>query len=176
MEKIRFVPSTSPTLDERLLENVYAVVAPSMRSNSKYYDPASIEVALQAYEPHRFREWGHPLLLSVFAYDGEKMVGTGFLKHRKFDNTAAETDGGYLFGGFVLPEYQRRGIGRRIIETQIDHAKRIGIKVLRGNASEASLKLLQDLGFVEIGKHEDDALKYKDGAKAELQTIELKLQ
>ena len=176
MENIRFVTSASPTLDERLLGNVYAVVAPAMRTNRRYYDSASIEVALQAYEPHRFREWHKPLLLSVFAYDGEKMIGTGFLKHRKFENVTTEAEGGYLFGGFILPEYQRQGIGRKIIETQIDHAKRIGIKVFRGNASEASLKLLQDLGFVEIDKHEDDALKSKDGAKAELHTIELKLQ
>ncbi|MBI2652961.1 GNAT family N-acetyltransferase [Candidatus Woesearchaeota archaeon] len=175
MDRINFVTSTSRTLDDKLLGDVYSVVAPSMRSNSGYYDPSSIEVALQAYEPHRFREWSQPLLLSIFAYDGEKMVGTGFLKHRKFENVTTEA-GGYLFGGFILPEYQRQGIGRKIIETQIDHAKRIGIKVLRGNASEASLKLLQDLGFVEIGKHEDDALKSKDGAKAELHTVELKLQ
>ena len=176
MKNIRFVTSASPTLDERLLENVYAVVAPAMRTNRRYYDPVSIEVALRAYEPHSFRDWSKPLLFSVFAYDGEKMVGTGFLQHRKFDNITAETDCGYLFGGFVLPEYQRQGIGRKIIETQIEHAKRVGIKVLRGNASKASLKLLQDLGFVEIGPYEDDALKHEDGAKAKLHIIELRLQ
>ena len=175
MAEINFVTGTSRTLDDKLLGEVYSVVAPSMRSNSRYYDPASIEAALQAYEPRRFREWGQPLL-SVFAYDGKKLVGTGFLKNRKFENVATETEGGYLFGVFVLPEYQGRGIGRKIIETQIEHAKRVGIKILRGNASEASLKLLQDLGFVEVSKHEDDALKYEDGRKAELHTVELRLQ
>ena len=169
MNGITFVPSTSTTLDDKLLGDVYKVVSQSMRSNRYYYQPSAIEVALKAYEPNRFSEWSQPLLLSVIAYHGKKPVGTGFLKHRKFENVSTETESGYLFGGFVDPQYQRQGIGKTIVQMLIEHARKTGIKVLRGNASEASLRLCQDLGFVEINRYWDDALK------AELHEMELRL-
>ena len=176
MGEIRFVTDTRMFLDDRLLNQIYDVVAPSMRSNAKFYYHSSIEDALKAYEPQRFRQWAEPFLFSVFAYDGNRLVGNGFLKYRKFRDDLLETESGYLFGGFVDPAYHRKGIGKEILKRRIDHAKALGIKVLRANASEASLKMAQRMGAAEIGVHVDETLKNLDGTPAKLHLLEYRLQ
>ena len=154
-----------------MLRRIYEVIAPSMRSNSKFYSPDAIEEALKAYELNQFREWGQPLLFFVFAYDIPlgKLVGTGFLKDRKFDDVDPQTKSAYLFGGFVDPDYHRHGIGTQILERRIQHARETGIEVLRANASEASLNMHIRMGAREIGRYQDPLLK------SELHILEYRL-
>src|SRR3989338_8634065 len=102
------------TLDDKLLNDMYAVVK-SVHKN----DPEA-KATLEGYHPDEFRKWASPVY-SVFAYDGEKPVGVGFLEHKKWENVKSEAEGGYLFGFRVDPKYQSRGIGRTIAEMRIDY-------------------------------------------------------
>ncbi|MBI2657678.1 GNAT family N-acetyltransferase [Candidatus Woesearchaeota archaeon] len=179
IEGIRFETSTSPALDEGLLRDVYSVVAPSMRSNFRHYHPASIETALKAYTPLRFKDWYGPLLFRVFAYDEDRLVGVGFLKQGKTEDVAelgvSPEQVAYSFGGFVDPAKHGRGIGSEMLRRRIEYARKLGVKFIRANASEASIKMTKSMGAAEIGEFLDEALKNHDGTPARLHKLEYRL-
>jgi ribosomal protein S18 acetylase RimI-like enzyme len=84
----------------------------------KKRDPAQLELAF------------HNSLLKVFAFDGDKLVGTG----------RALSDGVWraaIYDVAVLPEYQGQGIGSAIIRHLVEHAKTDVIMLYAAPGSEA---------------------------------------
>ncbi len=80
-------------------------------SNSKDYPPDLVEAMAAAHSPEfliRRSGWTH----FYVALDGEKIIGCGAIG--PYWNSVTESS---LFTIFVLPEYQRKGIGRMIMET-----------------------------------------------------------
>jgi ribosomal protein S18 acetylase RimI-like enzyme len=67
---------------------------------------------------------------------------------------------GVLWGMYVRPRARGRGVGRRLVEAVIEHARRhveiLQLTVVAGN--EPARRLYTDLGFVEYGT-EKNALK-----------------
>jgi ribosomal protein S18 acetylase RimI-like enzyme len=67
---------------------------------------------------------------------------------------------GHLVGMYVRAEARRRGVGRRLVEAVIEHARRhveiLELRVVSSN--DAARRLYQSLGFVEYGL-ERQALK-----------------
>lgn len=93
-------------------EEISALVAYTMPiSNGKDYSPEYIEAIIREHSPGFFAEQaktGH----FYAAFDGEKMIGCGGITEYR-----GSTSESYLMSIFVLPEYQGRGVGRRIMET-----------------------------------------------------------
>jgi GNAT superfamily N-acetyltransferase len=52
-----------------------------------------------------------------------------------------------LFGMYTLPEYRRRGLGRRIAEQALEHCKAQGIQRIVLTASAMGKPLYESLGF-----------------------------
>ena len=81
------------------------------RSNSRDYPPDFIEASIRSLGPDSLREragWTHFYL----ACDEGQIVGCGAI-----GPYWGKEDESSLFNLFVRPEYQRRGIGRAIIQT-----------------------------------------------------------
>lgn len=93
-------------------EAVSALIARTLyRSNSADYTPQELEAVAQSLSPERVIQragWTH---FYVF-WDGETLVGCGAVG--PYWGKADECS---FFNIFVLPEYQGRGIGRKIIGT-----------------------------------------------------------
>ena len=91
---------------------VSALITKTLRiTNSKDYSPEYIEKDVAQFTPEKVIErasWTH---FYVFC-DGEKIVGCGAIG----PYWGSETESS-LFNIFVLPEYQGKGVGRKIIET-----------------------------------------------------------
>lgn len=93
-------------------EEVSALIITTLRTtNSADYSSEYIENDVQAFQPQNVLKraaWTH----FYVACEGEKIVGCGAI-----GPYWGKTDESSLFTIFVLPEYQRKGIGRKIIET-----------------------------------------------------------
>jgi GNAT superfamily N-acetyltransferase len=98
-----------------------SVIAETLRiSNSRDYPPEYIEHLKQTHNAEVLKQRaaeGHMYVIC----DGEKIVGTGTIA--PFWGSETES---ILLTIFILPEYQGRGLGRKLIETleQDEYAKR----------------------------------------------------
>jgi ribosomal protein S18 acetylase RimI-like enzyme len=54
---------------------------------------------------------------------------------------------GYIWHVYVLPKFERRGIGRALTKAAIDHLKQLGCTTAGLNASEAGEPLYTSMGF-----------------------------
>ena len=93
-------------------QEVSALIIKTLRiTNIKDYSPEYIEKDMAQFTPEKVIEraiWTH---FYVFC-DGERIVGCGAIG----PYWGSETESS-LFNIFVLPEYQGKGVGRKIIET-----------------------------------------------------------
>ena len=91
---------------------VSALITKTLRiTNSKDYSPEYIEKDVAQFTPEKVIErasWTH---FYVFC-DGDKIVGCGAI-----GPYWGKEDESSLFNIFVLPDYQGKGVGRKIIET-----------------------------------------------------------
>ena len=91
---------------------VSALITKTLRTtNSKDYSPEHIEKAVAQFTPEKVIErasWTH---FYVFC-DENKIIGCGAIGPYWGSKTES-----CLFNIFVLPEYQGKGVGRKIIET-----------------------------------------------------------
>ena len=79
-------------------------------SNRRDYAPEFIEERIREYSPERVAVSARDAHMYV-ACDGEAVIGCGAIS-----GYWGSTEECYLASIFVLPEYQRRGVGRRIVE------------------------------------------------------------
>ena len=99
-------------------------------------------------------EAGAQVHLVAEVRDSEKtsgVVGTGILTRKEHPFMAHRGEVGSLV---VHPDYQRRGIARRIVETMCEYARSMGIEFLEigcrgGTPAE---KVYPRLGFIECGR------------------------
>ena len=102
---------TSRRFVEADAAEVSALIPKTLRiTNSKDYSPEYIEKDVAQFTPEKVVErasWTH---FYVFC-DGEKIVGCGAI-----GPYWGKEDESSLFNIFVLPEYQGKGVGRKIIE------------------------------------------------------------
>lgn len=88
-------------------------------------------------EPEKLRVAFNNSLLKVFAFDGGHLIGAG----------RALSDGVWRAGIYdlaVLPEYQGRGIGSKLIRHLIQHA---GVDVITLYAAPGKERFYQQFGF-----------------------------
>ena len=107
--------------------------------------------------------------LVVGAYHGGQIVGMAGLA---FDARPKDKHKGALWGMYVRPEVQRRGVGAALIEAVIGHTpegiEQVTLGLVKGN--EAAHALYRRFGFVEYGV-EPRALKTPDGYVDEILMI-----
>lgn len=89
-------------------------------------------------------------------------IGNGFVIVDEERNVAAAYGGiicvldeGQILNIATHPEYRRRGLGRKIMETVIAHAKEKGITFITLEVREsnaAAIGLYESLGFYQVGR------------------------
>ena len=112
----------------------------------------------------RFRAgWKRPTGFVLGAFVDGRLVGIAGVVR---EAPAKQRHKGYLWGVYVTPEGQGRGIGRRLVTEAIDGARAMpGVELVHlavGSRSMAARALYISLGFVPFGL-ERKALKLPDG-------------
>ncbi|MBR3269483.1 MAG: GNAT family N-acetyltransferase [Oscillospiraceae bacterium] len=137
---------------------VHDVIAETLRlSNSRDYPPEYIDALIGELSPAVLKqraEEGHMYVIC----DGERIIGTGTVA--PFWGSMTES---ILLTVFILPAYQGRGLGRKLIETleQDEYAKRaVRIEI---PASLTVVNFYRHLGYdYKNGLTEpDDGLLYR---------------
>lgn len=80
-------------------------------SNRKDYSPEFIEKSIKTHSPEVVAEKAEEAHFYV-AMDGETIIGCGGIT-----GFWGSTEESYLTSIFVLPDYQGKGVGRKIVET-----------------------------------------------------------
>ena len=127
---------------EKDAAEVSAPIAETLRiTNSKDYAPEYIEQDVAQFTPEKVRErasWTH---FYVFC-DKDKIVGCGAIG----PYWGSETESS-LFNIFVLPEYQGKGIGRKIIETLEADEYALRAKRIEIPASITACEFYRKMGY-----------------------------
>ena len=129
-------------LREKDAAEVSALIAETLRTtNIKDYSAEYIENDVKALQPQNILErasWTH---FYVFCEDG-KIVGCGAI-----GPFWGKTDESSLFTIFVLPEYQGRGIGRKIIQTLEEDEYFLRAKRIEIPASITATPFYRKMGY-----------------------------
>ena len=123
------------------------VIAKTLRTtNIKDYSPAFIEKEIAFFTPEKLIErsaWMHFYVVC----ENEKIIGCGAI-----GAYWGKEDESSLFMIFVLPEYQKKGIGRKIIETLEKDEYFLRAKRIEIPASITAVEFYKKMGY-----------SYKDG-------------
>jgi 2-haloacid dehalogenase len=137
-------------------------------------DPAELESALGVWRAanvdsqlpghlEHLRGWAGEDGARVFvAAEGERLVGVAFsLPGRAADGAGPVVPGQRHLTGFaVIPERQRHGIGRSLLSTALEDARREGcarVTLWTHAANAPARKLFEAAGFLPTGRSEPDA-------------------
>ncbi len=109
------------------------------------------------YAPDTTREvalddWCHPEKETYVALDGNKVVGTYYLKPNQPGLGSHIANGSYM----VSPEARRKGVGRSMCEHSLELAKELGFRAVQFNfvvkSNVKAVNLWKSLGFEIIGE------------------------
>ena len=134
------------------------LVVRTMRvTNRKDYSSAYIESHVQALTPEFFiqrAQWTHCYVVC----DADRVIGCGAI-----GPYWGKEDESCLFTIFVLPEYQGRGIGRRIVETLESDEFFLRAKRIEIPASITACAFYRKLGYAykDGGEEPDEEGLYK---------------
>ena len=137
-------------------------------------EPAELEPALGVWRAansdsrlhghlEHLRGWAREDGARVFvAAEGERLVGVAFsLPGRAADGAGPVVPGQrHLTGIAVVPERQRRGIGRSLLSTALEDARSEGcarVTLWTHAANAPALRLFEAAGFLPTGRREPDA-------------------
>lgn len=121
-------------------------------SNRRDYAPEFSEQRIREYSPERVAASARDAHMYV-ACDGEAVIGCGAIS-----GYWGSTEESYLSSIFVLPEYQRRGVGRRIVEALEADAYFLRAWRTEVGASLTAVPFYLKLGYAfKAGRTEADA-------------------
>lgn len=87
------------------------------------------------------------------AFDGGDLVGIVGVTRDRLEKMRHK---GYIWGMYVASEYHGQGLGRRLLETAIAHARQVrGLEQLRlivGEANTGARRLYEAVGFKDFGR------------------------
>ena len=127
---------------ERDAEAVAELLAVTLRTtNIKDYSSEEIENQVKTHQPQNILEWASWTHFYVVC-DGEKIVGSGAI-----GPYWGKTDESSFFTIFVLPEYQGKGIGRKIIQTLEQDAFFLRAKRIEIPASITAVPFYRKMGY-----------------------------
>ena len=119
---------------------VAALIATTMRrSNARDYPLERLEALIDYFTPEKLRQLATERECLV-ALDGSRVVGT------------AAREGAELLTFFVHPDYQRRGVGARLLARLESSARAAGSTVMRVEASLTGAPFYERSGYRRTGE------------------------
>ena len=110
---------------------------------------------LQVPSAQEVRAWADTLQHAVFAYDGDRLVGSGSWAPHGYLVTRQNAE---VRKVMVHPDARGKGVGRAVTAALVDDAREAGVEVLtldcRGN-NHGALRMYAGLGFVVSGRRPD---------------------
>ena len=120
-------------------------------SNRRDYTPEFIEERIREYSPERVAASARDAHMYV-ACDGEAVIGCGAIS-----GYWGSTEESYLSSIFVLPDHQRRGVGRRVMEALEADAYFLRAWRTEAGASLTAVPFYLKLGYAfKAGRNEAD--------------------
>lgn len=137
MGEITYLAHTGHTLEQRLAQDVSSLVNRSFKDANKTeaYSTPQESAFLTAYTAENLRILLPPIT-TYFAYDGTKLIGTGFLAKGKPGDFQDNGVDAFLYGMYVDPRYKGQGIGSEILRKLLDEAKKQGIRTVHALATD----------------------------------------
>lgn len=172
---IRYIIESEQQLGAKLSENVHDLITRTfIAANTRTDQEDKLEHLVYDEEAQNMFLFEHYRAtldtitpkISVFAYDDDKLIGTGFF--------AANSQKGDLYGMYVDPKYQKQKIGTTIFGIILYNAGLKGIKTIHALATDFEwvLTFYKKLGFEKKGE-----VKMSDGkVELKMHDIELYLQ
>jgi putative acetyltransferase len=160
----RQYPARTPTCGEREgacgMGQTHGVTKPGRMVLRRYRD---VDQGALLDVWYRASVIAHPFLADDFLEAERQQIVVQFLP--RAETTIAEIDGrlvGFLSrvgsevgGVFVDPQYQGRGVGRRLMDAALDSRAFLELDVFEANA--AGRRFYSRYGFKEVGRHADQA-------------------
>lgn len=138
------VAQQNPNLEGKIADSISSVVRRSFKNanrKSNAYTKEQETALLESYSSHNIRQNFEPLICA-FAYNerliGDGLVGTGFLNSGCYEyyngiwTENQDVANGFLYGLYVRPRMQGRGIGMEMLLAIINIAKQHGIRRIQG--------------------------------------------
>ena len=120
-------------------EAVSYVIRQTMKtSNHEDYSPEILQPLIDYFSPEKILQLNRERFCLVAEADN-KIVGTAAIEEAE------------LLTFFVLPEYQKRGIGRKLLEEIENFAKRGGIKTIHVDSSVTGQNFYENSGYRKTG-------------------------
>ena len=106
---------------------------------------------MNAYSKGYFREKmesGEVLAWVAETASGE-IVSTAALSFYYLTPKPSNIEGkyGYISSMYTLEEHRRKGLGKRLVKTILEHAREIGLRCVKLHASEYGVPLYESVGF-----------------------------
>ncbi len=142
--------------DEKDAQEVSSLIAKTLRTtNIRDYSPEFIEQEVNVLTPD-YIAWRASWTHFYVACEGEKIIGCGAIG----PYWGSETESS-LFTIFVLPEFQGRGIGRKIVKTLEQDEFALRAKRIEIPASVTACEFYRKLGYDHkqgAGKPDEEGL------------------
>ena len=141
MSEIRYINTTKADIE--LLMQVRLEMLREVNDLSNEYVHDETLVA----ESRKYFENGNQT--TVLAFDDEMVVGCASLSYIWIMPTFDHPTGNraHLMNVYTKPEYRRKGISKKMVETLIDEAKEKGVTEISLDATEMGKHLYEVLGF-----------------------------
>lgn len=124
---------------------------------ASWFDEPRSEAEVARWIDDRVRA-GHPFL--VARLDGQTVGFTSYGQFRPYPGYRHTAE----LSIFVDAAYRRQGVGRRLIEALVEHARQAGMHSIVAGieaSNEPSLELHRRLGFVEVGRLPEVGRKFQ---------------
>ncbi len=145
---------TIEIIKDNEIEQTHNMIARSCRASfPAFYPQGSIDYVIDSLEPEKLKKrasWTHFYVVK----DNDKIIGCGAIG----PYWGSETESS-LFTIFVDPDYQGKGIGRKIIETLENDEYALRANRIEIPAGMVAIPFYKKMGY----EHKNGELNYDDG-------------
>lgn len=141
--------SRAAITDIDLLTETRIIVLRAANKLSQSVDMTEVRNQSYAYYQQALTKETH---IAYLAFDGEEVVGTGGVSFFRVMPTFHNSSGykAYIMNMYTKPEYRRKGIAYRILDTLVADSKRKGISAISLEATDMGRPLYKAYGFANM--------------------------
>ena len=121
----------------------------AMYESMDYNDAAALSAMLSTSEPYLTAALANGSFRSWLAFEGTRITGGGAVLINPWPSHPYDLEcrRATILNVYVYPDFRRKGIARRLMETMIDWCRKEGFAAIYLHASKDGRPLYEELGF-----------------------------